>query len=1041
MAKLGPMLQAAVVGAGLWAALAAPGGAADDSVQPDTVQVDTGLLHGASDNGIVSFKNIPYAAPPVGPLRWRAPAAPAAWSGVRDATQYGNDCMQNRMSWDKTASSQPLSEDCLYLNVWAPAPAAGKKLPVLVWIHGGGFVSGSATARVTDGGKLAARGAVVVGFNYRLGRFGFFAHPALTAEAHESLLGNYGFMDQIAALQWIQRNIARFGGDPGNVTIYGESAGGESVNILMLAPQARGLFHKAIVSSGGGRAQWPRLQGEGAPPSAEALGQAFAAKAGVKDGGADALRALPASKVLGGINMLDQEKAIYSGPMIDGSIVSGEVAAGFAAGKQAPLPYVIGTNSNELGFLPSFFLRPIVKENLPRLGGDADRVKAAYPSKDDFDSYFANDFTFVEPAHFLAGAAAASGKPSYLYRFNYVTASRRKSLKGAPHATDVPYVFGNLAATGDEISDADRATAQLIGDYWIAFASTGTPAAPGHAAWPQYAASTDQLLEFTADGGAAAATAGTSALAAITSHFTAAADAAPAAAAPAPQPVAAADPACAALQDFRMDQVHVDSAQPMAATDTLDLSIKGVPPVPVGADICRVRATLTPTSSSEIRIEVWLPPVAQWNGKFIGAGNGGYAGTFTSPYVFMRGAVAKGYAAAGTDTGHQADPTAGEEGADWAMGQPEKLKDYAYRANHVNALAAKALIQAYYGRAQRYSVFEGCSDGGREALAVAARFPEDYDGIIAGAPATPWTKLMAQFAWNARATGASEEAGIPAGKLKVLQDAVMKKCDALDGVKDGLLEDPRRCKFDPAAVQCKAGADGEDCLTSAQVATARKIYQGPKDSAGKSLGPGFPPGAEAVQWNQWITGPTAEQRFFSTEYFRYIVFGQPDWSLEQMDFDKDLATAREKTADVLDSSPDLSPYIKRGGKLIIYHGWDDSAISPLNSIDFYQQIRARVGPAADNSVRLYMVPGLAHCLGGPGPNQFDMLGQLTGWIETRKVPQDILATKYADDYAMFFGLPPGEPVRTRPLCPYPKTAHWTGKGSSDKAENFVCKAP
>ena len=1035
MAKLGPMLRAALIGAGLWTALAVSA----DAPPSDLVQVDSGTLRGATDSGIVSFKNIPYAAPPVGPLRWKAPAAPAPWSGVRDATQYGNDCMQNRMSWDKTASTQPMNEDCLYLNVWAPAGAAGKKLPVLVWIHGGGFVAGSSTARVTDGSKLAARGAVVIGFNYRLGRFGFFAHPALSAEPHEGALGNYGFMDQIAALQWIKRNAAAFGGDPGNVTIYGESAGGESVNNLMLAPQARGLFHKAIVSSGGGRAQWPQLHGDGTPLSAEALGVAFAAKAGVKDGGADALRALPASKVLGGINMLDQEKATYSGPMIDGSIVTTDVASGFAAGKQAPVPYIIGANSNELGFLPSFFLRPIIKENLPKLGADGDKVKAAYPSKDDFDSYFANDFTFVEPAHFLAGAAAASGKPAHLYRFSYVTTSKRKSLKGAAHATDVPYVFGNLAATGDDIVDADRAAAQLVGDYWIAFASTGTPAVSGHAAWPAYTAAGDQLLDFTADGSTAAATAGTPALAAITSHYTGAPAAAPAAAAAA-QPAATADPACAALQDFKMDQVHIDSAQPMAANDTLDLNIKGVPPIPLGADICRVRATLTPTASSEIRVEVWLPPAAQWNGKFIGAGNGGYAGTFTSPYVFMRGAVAKGYAAAGTDTGHQADPAAGEEGADWAMGQPEKLKDYAHRANHVNAVAAKALIQAYYGRAQQYSVFEGCSDGGREALAVAARYPEDYEGIIAGAPAAQWTKLMGQFAWNARATGASEEAKIPSSKLKVLQDAVMKKCDAIDGVKDGLLEDPRRCKFDPAVVQCKAG-DHEDCLTPAQVATARKIYQGPKDAAGKSLGPGFPPGAESVQWNQWITGPTAEQRFFSTEYFRYIVFGQPDWTLEQMDFDKDLATAREKTADVLDSSPDLSPYIKRGGKLIIYHGWDDSAIPPENSIDFYQQIRAKSGPAADGAVRLYMVPGLAHCLGGPGPNQFDMLGQLTGWIEKKKAPQEIEAIKYADDFAMFFGLPPGEPVRTRPLCPYPKTAHWTGKGSSDKAENFVCKAP
>ncbi|MDB5975575.1 MAG: carboxylesterase [Nevskia sp.] len=1018
--------------------------------QQDVAHVDGGTLQGAHEGAIASFKNIPYAAPPLGALRWRAPAAPEAWSGVRDATHYGNDCMQNRMSWDKTASTQPLSEDCLYLNVWAPAPAdAGKKLPVLVWLHGGGFVGGSGTAKVTDGSLLAARGAVVVSFNYRLGRFGFFAHPALSAESPDAPVGNYGFMDQIAALQWVKRNVAAFGGDPGNVTIYGESAGGESVNILMLAPQARGLFHKAIVSSGGGRTIWPQLRGDGKTPApvgtpapAETVAKAFAVKAGVAGDDLAALRALPAAKVLGSISMLENEKATYSGPMVDGRIVTGDVAGGFAAGKQAKVPYIVGANSNELGFLPSFFLRPMIAEFSPRLAPDLDKIKAAYGTKDAFDTYFANDFIFVEPAHFLAGAADASGAHdhTFLYRFNYVAEGKRKSLKGAPHASDVPYVFGNLAATGEAVSDADRAMAQLVGDYWIAFAATGTPAAAGHAAWPAYSSKTDQLLEFSPEAGSVAATAGDARLAAIAGHFAQAGSGA-VAAAPVVQAVNPADAACAALQNFKMDAVHVDSAQSLAPTDTLDLGIKGVPPLPVQAAFCRVQATLAPTPSSQIRIEVWLPPQDQWNGKFIGAGNGGYAGTFTSPYIFMRGAVAKGYAAAGTDGGHSGDGSGNEVGADWALGQPEKLKDYGYRANHLTAETGKALLLSYYGKAQQHSIFEGCSDGGREALMEAYRFPEDYDGIIAGAPANPWTRLMGQFAWNTLANTATPEATLPAAKLSVLQDAVMKKCDALDGVKDGVLEDPRRCKFDPATVQCAAG-DREDCLTAAQVQTARKIYQGPKSPrTGKSLGPGFPPGSEAVQWNQWITGPTSEQAFFSTEFFRNMVFEKPDWSLSSLDFDKDLATASARTDSILSAQPDLGPFAKRGGKLIMYHGWGDAAISPLNSIDYYQQVRAKVGgPATDAFMRFYLVPGMSHCLAGPGPNAFDMLGSLTQWIEKKTPPADILATKYANDYAQFLGFPPGDPVRTRPLCPYPKIAHWTGKGSSDQAENFVCRA-
>ncbi len=1045
MARSGRPVKAGSMWAGAHAALlgamalALPAALHADG-QQDVVRIDSGALQGAHEGAIASFKNIPYAAPPVGARRWRAPEAPQAWSAVRDATHYGNDCMQNRMSWDKTASTQPLNEDCLYLNVWAPTPAdAGKKLPVLVWLHGGGFVGGSGTAKVNDGSLLAARGAVVVSFNYRLGRFGFFAHPALSAESPDAPVGNYGFMDQIAALQWVKRNIAAFGGDPGNVTIYGESAGGESVNILMLAPQARGLFHKAIVSSGGGRAIWPQLRGDGKTPApAETVAKAFAVKAGVAGDDLVALRALPAAKVLGGISMLENEKATYSGPMVDGRIVTSDVAGGFAAGRQAKVPYIVGANSNELGFLPTFFLRPMIAEFSPRLGADLDKIKAAYGTKDAFETYVANDFVFVEPAHFLAGAADAGGAPAFLYRFNYVAEGKRKSLKGAPHASDVPYVFGNLTAGGDEATDADRAMAQTVGDYWITFAKTGTPAPAGHTAWPAYTSKTDQLLEFSPQG-AAPATAGDARLAAITSHFAQASTAVVAAA-----PVAQSNPAdaaCAALQNFKMDAVHVDAVQSMAPTDTLDIGIKGVPPLPVQAAFCRVQATLAPTSSSQIRIEVWLPPQPDWNGKFIGAGNGGYAGTFTSPYVFMRGAVAKGYVAAGTDGGHTGDGSGNEVGADWALGQPEKMKDYGYRANHLTAETGKALLQAYYGRAQQQAIFEGCSDGGREALMEAYRFPDDYDGIIAGAPANPWTRLMGQFAWNTLANTASPEATLPAAKLSVLQDAVMKQCDALDGVKDGVLEDPRRCKFDPVVVQCAAG-DRDDCLTAAQVQTARKIYQGPKSPrSGKSLGPGFPPGTEAVQWNQWITGPTSEQAFFSTEFFRNMVFEKPDWNLSSLDFDKDLPLAEQRTDPILSAQPDLRAFAKRGGKLIMYHGWGDAAISPLNSIDYYQSVRAKVGgPATDEFMRLYMVPGMSHCLAGPGPNAFDMLGSLTQWMDKKTPPKEILATKYANDYAQFLGFPPGDPVRTRPLCPFPKTAHWTGKGSTDLAENFVCRA-
>ncbi|MGH8446407.1 MAG: carboxylesterase/lipase family protein, partial [Solimonas sp.] len=434
-------------------------------------------------------------------LRWRAPQPAAKWDGVRDATRYGNDCMQTRMSWDKTASAQPVSEDCLYLNVWAPANAtAASKLPVIVWVYGGGFAQGSATAPVTDGSKLAARGAVIVSFNYRVARFGFFAHPALTREAADPAVGNYGLMDQVAALQWVQRNIAAFGGNAGNVTIWGESAGGESVNLLMLEAPARGLFHKAYSQSGGGRTPRAALSTD-APdlPSAESFGRKFAQRMKLKDETAAALRALPADKVLGGVNMISNDDNTYSGTMIDGKLVTAQVAASFAAGRQARVPYIQGSNSNELGFLPGFMLHGASKKIAEQFKFDTKALVAAYGSQDTFEERFASDATFVEPSHYLAGVAAAAGQPVYLFRFNYVTEANRKPGKGAAHATDVPYAFGNLRETGDTVSDGDRAAAQAYGDYIVSFARTGVPTS-GSSSFTAYGARSDVINDFSEKG-------------------------------------------------------------------------------------------------------------------------------------------------------------------------------------------------------------------------------------------------------------------------------------------------------------------------------------------------------------------------------------------------------------------------------------------------------------------------------------------------------------------------------------------------------------
>lgn len=429
------------------------------------VRVDSGTLSGMTADGVASFKGIPYAAPPVGEQRWAAPAPVAPWSAPRDATRFGADCMQNPVPGDVSRGA-PMAEDCLFLNLWTPRPAAGAKLPVMVWIHGGGFATGSGAIDVTDGAQLARRGVVVVTFNYRLGRFGFFAHPALGEG------GNWGLMDQIAALNWVKRNIAAFGGDPANVTIFGESAGGQSVTRLMASPAARGLFAKGIAASGGGRDRWPT------PAEAQTKGIAFAAKAGAAD--LAALRALPAETVRGGISILNKEEAIYAGPITDGTIVPGHADAIFAAGGQARMPFIAGSNDDELGFIPAAFLPMVNGPLLAQLGPKADAVNAAYGTAEQAARYLPGDMIFGEPALAIARRHARSGAPTWLYRFGYVAEGKREPGKGAGHASDVAFQFGNVA---DGATPADRAAADRIASYWTNFARTGDPNGKGLPAW------------------------------------------------------------------------------------------------------------------------------------------------------------------------------------------------------------------------------------------------------------------------------------------------------------------------------------------------------------------------------------------------------------------------------------------------------------------------------------------------------------------------------------------------------------------------------
>jgi feruloyl esterase len=415
-------------------------------------------------------------------------------------------------------------------------------------------------------------------------------------------------------------------------------------------------------------------------------------------------------------------------------------------------------------------------------------------------------------------------------------------------------------------------------------------------------------------------------------------------------------------------------------------------------------------------------------------------------YPALGAAIKRGYATAGTDTGHSGGD------AVWALGHPEKVVDFGYRAVHEMTLKAKAMIEAFYGDHPQHSYFASCSDGGREALMEAQRFPQDYDGILAGAPANFWTHLLAGTMWVVQATTLDQASYIPAGKIPAIAAAVLAACDAQDGVTDGILNDPRQCHFDPATLLCK-GADSNSCLTAPQVAALKKIYAGPRDSAGHQLFPGYLPGAEEGPggWTLWITGAELGRSllsFFGTQYFTYMVYEQAGWDYKTFNLDQATALADSKTARALNAiDPNLKPFMRHGGKLVLYHGWGDAAIPAPNTIDYYNSVVAAMGQhRTDSFLRLYMAPGMQHCGGGPGPNSFgqganlppydpehNIYTALEQWVEKGIAPSSITATKYLNDLDHAQGI-----KMTRPLCPYPQVAKYKGTGDTNDAANFVC---
>jgi feruloyl esterase len=478
--------------------------------------------------------------------------------------------------------------------------------------------------------------------------------------------------------------------------------------------------------------------------------------------------------------------------------------------------------------------------------------------------------------------------------------------------------------------------------------------------------------------------------------------------------------ACEKLTAMTLPNATIDSAQMVAAGVFVQPDGRGATTTFANLPaFCRVTAMLTPSSDSDIKTEIWLPATG-WNGKFQAVGNGGWAGTI--PYSSMAVALRQGYVTAGTDTGHVGN------NADFAVGHPEKLIDLAYRSIHEMTVQAKTILNAHYGIPAKFSYYTGCSQGGRQGLAAAQNYPEDFDGIIAGAAS--WNQMRAHGARVALNVIVNKDADrvIPASKYPIIHEAVLNACDALDGLKDGVIENPPICKFDYAELACKAG-EGSHCLSSGQVESAKAMTSPLKDpKTGRTLFEGHLMVGSELGWAT-LGGP--QPLALSTNGMRNVVFADQNWDYRKMDLSTDVDRAAASDNGVMYSGdPNLKPFFDHGGKLLMYHGWNDPQVNPLNSVIYYENVLNAVGKnKVENSIALFMVPGMNHCSGGPGTDNFDRMKVMEDWVEQDQKPAQIIAWHVTN----------GQVDKMRPLCPYPQVAKYKGSGSTNDATNFVCE--
>jgi feruloyl esterase len=451
------------------------------------------------------------------------------------------------------------------------------------------------------------------------------------------------------------------------------------------------------------------------------------------------------------------------------------------------------------------------------------------------------------------------------------------------------------------------------------------------------------------------------------------------------------------------------------------------PPAPMQLpDHCRVSLVLTPSKDSRIESEVWLP-VKDWNGKLQVVGNGGWAGSIG--YFAMAPALKEGYATASTDTGHRANDGGGN--GMFALGHPDKIIDFGYRALHETTVKSKEIIRVFYDEQPKYSYYNGCSTGGRQGLMEASRYPEDFDGIVAGAPANPHIYLHAAGIELNMDLRKNPQLPLTKAKADALQKYIMDTCDGMDGVKDGFLSNPEKCRFDSAMLLCK-GPDSDSCLTSLQVEAVKRVFADVRNKKDEIIWTGYVPGSD-LQFTPLLAknDPNAPPSAMPLDTIRILGYQDPNWDWHTWDLDRDVAVTNEKASFIDVHTYDLSAFKARGGKLLLYHGWADWAIPAGNTVNFYKGVLSKMGSKQDSWLRLFMMPGMGHCRGGPGPDQFNKIAVMERWRESGIAPDQIVAMHVADNTVDI----------TRPLCPYPKIAVYRGSGSTNEAANFTCKAP